>query len=453
MAIWGLIRKFRRDRRGNVAVVVAFLTLPMLALAGGATDLARFEMHRVQLQDGIDRAVLAAAALTQSVSVETTVVDYLKTLDFLDDVDLAYDYDIALNARIVQVTASYDMPTGFLPLVGIGTLPIRVMATAQERRSNVEMSLMLDLSGSMVGGKYTSLKSAATQFVQTMITPQTADYTSLSIVPYAGQVSVGKALFDAVNGARVHANSSCLELYRPNYAAGLVNFAGRAQVPHFTVWNGSDQKPTLPADLNPAWCPSDDTSITFLANNQNALVNKIAGYKMYDGTGTAIAMNWGLMLLDPSARPLVMQAIGLGLVPATFAGRPSDFGDTNTLKVMILMTDGAITEQYTAKDPSKPVRTGGNAKLFRDPTYNTDQSVAETKKHFNKVCAEAKANRVLVFTIGFQLRDSNASELAMKNELRNCATSTSHYYDVQGLNIAAAFSSIASTIQKVKLTQ
>ncbi len=448
-----LFGRFLRDTRGNVAMIVAFLILPMLVLAGGATDMARYEAHRVQLQDGIDRAVLAAASLSQTVTVETTVNDYLKTLDFKDDVELDFDYQLGLNSRTITVTADYAMPAGFLPLIGIAELPIRVVAQAQERRSNIEMSLMLDYSGSMAGGKFTSLRSAATQFVQTMITPQTASYTSLNIVPYAGQVSVGQTIFDAMQGARVHNNSSCFLLSRPDYSAGLINLAGRAQIPHFTKWNDSTSKPTLPANMNPAWCPSDNTAITFMSNNQTDLVSKIAGYQMYDGTGTAIAMKWGLMLLDPALRPLIMQAIQYGMVPANFAGRPADFTDGNTIKVLILMTDGAITEQYTAVDPNKDVRAPNNTKLLRDTTYNTDQSVTETKKHFTTVCNLAKANRVMVFTIGFQLSDSDASQRAMKNELRACATSSSHYYDVQGLDIASAFRSIATTIQRVKLTQ
>ncbi|QQR39526.1 Tad domain-containing protein [Devosia rhizoryzae] len=427
--------------------------MPMLVLAGGATDMARYEAHRAQLQDGVDRGVLAAASLSQTMNVQSTISDYLKTLSFKDDVTLSVTPNVALNNRTITVTADYEMPTGFLPLIGIASLPIHVVAQAQERRSNVEMSLMLDFSGSMAGSKYTSLKSAATQFVQTMITPQTASYTSLNIVPYAGQVSVGQTIFDAMQGARAHYNSSCFLLRRPDYAAGLINLAGREQIPHFTKWNDTNSKPTMPANMNPAWCPSDDTSITFMSNNQTDLVNKIAGYKMYDGTGTAIAMKWGLMLLDPALRPLIMQAVQHNMVPANFAGRPADFTDGNTIKVLVLMTDGAITEQYTALDPTKDVRAPNNTKLLRDTSYNTDQSVTETKKHFKTVCQMARTNNVLVFTVGFQLRDSNAGELAMKNELRACATSTSHYYDVQGLDIATAFRSIATTIQRVKLTQ
>ena len=57
-----ILRDFLADRGGNVAIISAFAIIPLLAIAGGATDIARHEAYRVQLQDGVDRAVLASAA-------------------------------------------------------------------------------------------------------------------------------------------------------------------------------------------------------------------------------------------------------------------------------------------------------------------------------------------------------------------------------------------------------
>src|SRR5215217_3871272 len=142
-------KRLLQDERGNVAIIVAFMLLPMLVLAGGATDIARYEMFRVQLQDGVDRAVLAAASLTQDETVEETAAEYLKTVGFIDRVEIDYDYETALNSRDVTITARYEMQTSFLPLIGIDTLAMVATATAQEERLNLEISLVLDISGSM----------------------------------------------------------------------------------------------------------------------------------------------------------------------------------------------------------------------------------------------------------------------------------------------------------------
>ncbi|MHA6690666.1 TadE/TadG family type IV pilus assembly protein [Devosia sp. A449] len=452
MPFGGIFRRFLGDGSGNVAIMVAAAFLPILIIAGGATDIARHEAYRVQLQDGVDRAVLAAASLTQTRPVEATVADYLKTLPFIDAVTLKFTQVNAINRREVSVQASYEMATAFLPLIGINSISVNAGGTAVERRSKIELSLTLDLSGSMDGSKYTTLKSAATTFVRTLLTPESSVYTTMSIVPYAGQVNVGQTMFAALGGKRLYTNSSCFNLTSANYASGLIDFTKRTQAPNFTRWNSTADKPKLNPNLNASWCPSENTAITYLSNDVNALVARIAGLQMYDGTGSAIALNYGLMLLNPAAQPLVQTAIANGLVKAEFANRPAPYGDADTLKVLVLMTDGAITEQYTAKDPSKSDRAPDNWVLYRDPVSNVQETSTVTKTYLSRVCAEARAKGVVVFTIGFQLRDSVDSELKMKQELRDCASSPSQYFDVAGLDIASAFQTIATSIQKIKLT-
>ena len=301
MPIRRLLKKFVADQNGNVAIICAVAILPMLVIAGGATDIARHEAFRVQLQDSVDRAVLAAASLTQSRTVAQTVNDYLKTLPFITAVTVKNTSTITLNSREVTVTASYNMDTAFLPLIGINTIMVNATATAKEKRSNIELSVMLDISGSMVGSKYTNLKSAATSFVRTMLTNETQAYTSMSLVPYSGQVNVGQVVFDGLGGARTHSNSSCFNFNTNDYASGWRNFNGRSQVPDFTRWNSSTDKPTLDPNMDAGWCPREHTAVSYLSNDANALAARIAGYRMSDGTGSAIAMNYGLMLLDPAA--------------------------------------------------------------------------------------------------------------------------------------------------------
>lgn len=437
-----LVRRFLRGDEGNVAIIVALLILPMLVLAGGATDLARYEAHRAQLQDGVDRAVLAAASLQQTVSVETTVAEYLKTLAFVDDVELDYDYSITANVRTIKVTASYPMATGFLPLIGLNTLPIVVAAQAEERRSNIEISLMLDISGSMRFGspmKLGLLRPAAKQFIDTMLTPANAPTTSISIVPYAGSVSVGAAVFSGVGIPRQHNYSSCMDFALGDYASGvgLIPFNQRSQVPHFTQNHVGVNEP----GLDWGWCPSEGTSIAYLSNDATALKTKIDALRMADGTGTAIAMKWGMLLLEPAAQPFIGQAAAAGMVPAQFANRPAQFNDANTIKVAVLMTDGEISWQrrpYQYAYPRNPEGNNGNYTWYNEATAND---------HLQSVCSRAKANGVIVFTIGFQVPEG------AKTQMRNCASSASHFYDVSGLDIAGAFNSIATAIQKVKLTQ
>jgi Flp pilus assembly protein TadG len=442
-------RRLLQDQQGNVAIIVAFMILPMLVLAGGATDVARYEMYRVQLQDGVDRAVLASASLTQRMDVEKTAAEYLKTVSFIDAVDLDFDYTAALNHRAVTITGRYDMPTSFLPLIGINTLSMMATATAQERKQNLEISLMLDISGSMLDNnpsRISLLRPAAKQFIDAMITPDTAPYTSISIVPYAGTVNPGAVAFGLLGVTRQHNYSSCIEFdhtSNKDYGTGMVPFNLRAQVPHFTHNHAGN-----PAGKEWSYCPYEATSITYLSNNATALKARIDSLKLHDGTGTGVATNWGYLLLDPSARSFIARMAAAGQVPMQFANRPAAFDDGETLKILVLMTDGEISHQQRPTQYSYPRAKEGSASL-QSPPYQYDRKNGTALKptasdSLRRVCQVAKANGVIIFTIGFY---------TTSDDLKTCASSASHFFNVNGSGITLAFQAIANNIQNLKLTQ
>ena len=452
-----ILRDFLADRGGNVAIISAFAIIPLLAIAGGATDIARHEAYRVQLQDGVDRAVLASASLAQKRTVEETVNDYLDTLGFVDEVTVNYTTQKTLNSKQVTVTASYPMTTGFLPLIGINTIMVTASATAVEKAQNIEISLILDISGSMREGKPTKiglLRPAAKNFIDALVTADTASYTSLSIVPFAGSVNPSAVVMDGLGVPRQHSYSSCVEFVNADYGVGLVPFNQRTQLPHFTYYNnttpysGNNASGVAYTGLKWSWCPEERTSITYLSNNATTLKAKIDDLEMHDGTGTAIAMNWGMMLLDPAGKPLVAVAAANGKVPAAFANRPSPFNDGNTLKFIVLMTDGEISAQYRPKQYAYPRScNAATSDASSGSCATVPLSAGDALSRMNAVCNRAKSNGVTVFTIGFQVNDTSKAQMSA------CASSPSHFYDVSGLDINTAFQSIATSIQKIRLTQ
>jgi Flp pilus assembly protein TadG len=434
------IEQFLSDQRGNVAMIFAITFLPLIIIAGGATDIARHESYRAQLQDGVDRSVLAAASIKQQMPVEQTVRDYLKTIDFMDEVTLAIKNTAGINSKSVSVTATYTMPTSFLQLVGIPTMDVVATATAVERRANIEISLMLDISGSMRWDNPTRLslmKPAAQNFIDKVLTAESKPYTSISIIPYAGSVNIGSATFTQLGTKREHNYSSCIEFTSADYSASVIPFKQRTQLAHFTHnHQGVNEK-----GLEWSWCPHEATSITYLSNDAVALKNKIRDLMMHDGTGTAIAMNWGLQLLDPVMQPVIQSHATAGRVPATFSNRPASFDNQDTLKVAVLMTDGELSEQYRPKVYKYPrSKEADNNRLETSATAATNMAAA---------CKRARDNGVIVFTIGFYITGNATAQ----KQMRDCATTPDRFYDVSGLDINTAFDSVASAIQSIKLTQ
>jgi hypothetical protein len=281
------------------------------------------------------------------------------------------------------------------------------------------------------------LRPAAKGFVDALITPDTAPFTTISIVPYAGSVNPGAVAFSILGPKRQHNYSSCIEFDSAlDYGRGMVPFAQRAQVPHFTHNHAGN-----PAGKEWGYCPYEATSITYLSNDGDALRARIDSLRLHDGTGTGVAANWGMLLLDPSARPFIASMAAAGQLPMQFSDRPAAFDDGETVKIMVLMTDGRISDQMRPKQykfPRNPEGGTGNTPM---------QTASRASESLQTVCRYARDNDVIVFTIGFDLDNEG------KKDMRNCASSEAHFYDVKGLNIADAFRSIARSIQRIKLTQ
>ena len=68
--------KFKRDADGSLTIFSLFLLVVMLIVGGTAVDTIRHETMRTKLQYTLDRAVLAAADLEQTLAPQDVVDDY-----------------------------------------------------------------------------------------------------------------------------------------------------------------------------------------------------------------------------------------------------------------------------------------------------------------------------------------------------------------------------------------
>ncbi len=439
-----------KSRAGNIPITVALLALPMTLMLGGALDFMRHEKARSALQNGLDRGVLAATSLSQTMPARETIGGYVKTLG-ISSYTLTVDEAKALNSSVITAEIAYEMPTTFLSMIGVETLDVVARARAEEKRERIEISLVLDLSGSMRGARISAMVPAAKSFITRLVRPETKDYTSMSLVPYAGQVSVGKAAFDALatgGTGRKHDKSSCFGNLDTTFSTTIPDFTTAEHVPQFSTWLVNDWK-NANKGYTPgfdAWnCPTEETSVTFLSNDPDYLTHQIDGYHMFDGTATHIAMKWGLHLLDPAFKPSLKKMAGNGgpTVVSKFDDRPSPFNDGETLKVIVLMTDGEIVAQQRPKSglPVNDQPTVGG-------TNQEKVSGGKAMDLMSAACLAAKNKGVLIYAIGFDVQTASASFLT---KLRGCASSPSHYYDAKTSDLNAIFQNIAGAIERVHL--
>lgn len=207
-----LLRRWRSDVRGNVAMIFS-LTLPVLVLMTlGGVDIHRASTVRVNLQDALDAATLAAARspYTTDEALSRIGLAALKAnLQAYPDINLREDQTTFTldNDSVVIANSKVDVKTLvaniILPPYGQfmdDYLPVGAHSEVDRSSRNIEVALALDMSGSMRGQKLQDLKAAAKDLVDLIVQPvQTPYYSRVALVPWSYSVNPGSYL-NAVRG-------------------------------------------------------------------------------------------------------------------------------------------------------------------------------------------------------------------------------------------------------------
>ena len=349
-AVRSLGLRFRRDESGALVIFALMLTVMMMMMGGIAVDLMRYESRRTSLQNTLDRSTLAAAALTQDLVPRAVVDDYFRKaglLNYLTSVTVTQ----GLNFRSVTATAEADTNPLFLSMMGIPEFDASGISSAEQRVNNVEIVLVLDISGSMKGSRITNLRNAASAFVDTVLLNDPEKKIAISVVPYNAQVNLTPDLLAEFNVTTPNTvtNASCLELPANTFTtSGLSTLTQLPMIAYAdtaTATSKVDGFATVASQgvmINTgAACQKGTMNQIFLPNQTpSALKAKINALQADGNTSIMYGMRWATALLDPSARQIYTNLINKGLMPANLAGRPVDYGDKETLKVIVVMTDG-----------------------------------------------------------------------------------------------------------------
>jgi Flp pilus assembly protein TadG len=353
----GVVRRFGRREDGSAIVFTLFMISVLLLVTGYAIDAARFESNRIRLQGTLDRAVLAAASLTQSESCEDVIDDYFAKAGLdstLDEVDCN---DISDNGRSVSASASIEMDTMFMK--GVDNLVAPASGAASESIMDIEIVLALDVTGSMDGSRIENLRDAANAFTDKVLGADEDDRVSIAVVPYNAQVHLDPWLLNAlpgVFGKSGYDANACIDLPASVWSTpGIDPATPMPQQPFVTVIDSEDYGTTsytAPAILPELKDRVNELDNSCVMNGREDLRVKlpsqdVTGIKAgidsllpKGATSIFLGMKWGVTMIDPLMRPIYTEAIQDGLMPETLAGRPYDYDRENTMKVIVLMTDG-----------------------------------------------------------------------------------------------------------------
>jgi len=269
-------------------------------------------------------------------------------------------------------------------------------------------------------------------------------------------VSAGPELMGKFNVDYDHGYSHCMEFADSDFDSTTLNRSKTyKQVQHFQWgYNGYDNDRSKPV------CPNgEDEDIVVFSQDTGALKDKIGSLVPRGSTSIFAGMKWATGLLDPD-----FQTINASMENSdpAFASRPAAFSDPATLKTIILMTDGQhhysyrIDDRYYANSSHAAHWNRYNLNWYLSRyvhSYYHDRF--KYLKYWpdygdsllSNVCDAAKEQNIVIWSIGFEVTEHGA------NVMRDCASSPSHYFGVEGVEIKDAFEAIARQINQLRLTQ
>jgi hypothetical protein len=550
-----------KDQSGSMTFFIAIMFTTMIGVAGIAIDIARFEARRTEIQANLDNCTLTAASLRKTASPRDVVIDCMDTAQMQASYTVAATNEaFSVTHRKVTATGQLNLDTYFMKMFGVDDLDLVVSSVAEERVPHVEVSLVLDISGSMDGARLDSLIPAAKEFVDILLDGNDVtdpNRVSISLIPYNMQVNGGEELFTGLYGGSDHDYSYCAEWEASAYDEFGNDINGFSDLSFakdykYIQRNGNgdpvdengnvidledggnaveldengnpvevdaDGNLVVGADknfvvlsvdrlnqavhmgytnknyytygyLNKPYCRDEEAGqILPFSFDRVALKGQIEDLTARGNTSIDIGVKWGALLLDPSSRDVISDlttSTGRQAVDSGFDGRPVDYNDEITMKVLVVMTDGENTTEYRVKPTKRgtgnsgiwhnsdtnaysfssktgtnwsqlgwtemwgkmPLHTynnykGGSWSSYWSSNYNNDLK----NENLQKICQASRDAGIVIFSIAY------SATFDGKDALRKCAGNDAFYKEASTNSISDVFAEIGGVIEKLKLVQ
>ena len=499
-------RTLGKDRRGVIGVIFALSLLPLLLAVGVAIDGARAYLVRERLQHALDAAGLAVGSSSGTQAELEVIMNKFFFANFPNDaIASTIIPTLSIVGPEITVTGTATVDTTFMQLAGFQDISVSAVATIQRETTGLEVALVLDNTGSMANnGKIGELINASNTLIDVLFGDETnPPLLKVSLIPYVTTVNIGtgNAAFvrvpnpahqypptidsswkgcvesrpsphdvedtfiagDSVDGewapyyweaetmfapssSNNTRNSRCTNRWwrppnpQPFSLPSLPRPTGFSSDPAFTsggVFTGLDVTPNNTRGPNQA-CPQP---ITPLTNDRATLVADINTMAPFSGNGTMthVGAIWGLRTLS-SGGPY-SEAV--------------PFGTPDVNKAMIILTDGnnllsSVSSRCTGTNSKYSSQYGGYgyASEGRLGTTNLTSIRDELDDRLATVCENIKTAGVTVYTITFQLNDSDTQDL-----FRACASDPSKYFNAPTNDeLSNVFTTIGAELRRLHIS-
>src|ERR1700712_818568 len=164
-----MLKKFRGDRRGNVAVMFGLALVPIMTSVGVAVDYSRANSARTAMQSALDGAALMIskdAAGLSSAEISARAESYFKALvnrPEVSNIKVSATYTPSSSSgATLQMSSTGTITTDFMRVAGFPTMNLSTNSTTTWGNTRLRVALALDSTGSMAdNGKIEAMQAAA----------------------------------------------------------------------------------------------------------------------------------------------------------------------------------------------------------------------------------------------------------------------------------------------------
>ncbi len=212
----GFMRRLARDTSGNTLALIAAAIFPLMGMVGGGIDMGRAYLASSRLQQACDAGVLAARKqLGTEAAVDGTIPESVAfigqrffNVNFREGTYGTEDRDFQMTLEsnfAISGAASADVPTSIMRAFGFENVPIAVTCEAELSVANIDVMMVLDVTGSMRHtndgdnqSRIDSLKAVIRRFHAQLEAAKTVgSRVRYGFVPYATNVNVAHLLEDS----------------------------------------------------------------------------------------------------------------------------------------------------------------------------------------------------------------------------------------------------------------
>lgn len=186
-----MLKKYLKNTSGNFGIMFG-ITAAMLALGvAAAVDVSGMFSQKSTLQGLSDSALLAASSSgEEDLEVLKEIVEKHLAANNFDNLEYRWNLDIVNGEAQLSVYSMYD--TKMMGIAGKDRLNVDAFSASPIGGGGLaalNISLVLDSTGSMEGANMAALKSAATDMVDNVET--SGGDVHFSVVPFGTYVNVG----------------------------------------------------------------------------------------------------------------------------------------------------------------------------------------------------------------------------------------------------------------------